>query len=71
MDNSSDYSKGLTKAFEETFTKAGGTVVGKEAYLQKDADFKAALTKIKAMNPDVIYVPGYYQEVSLIIKQAR
>ena len=42
-----------------------------EAYLQKDTDFKAALTKIKAANPDVIYVPGYYQEVGMIIKQAR
>ena len=71
VDNSSDYAKGLAKYFEEEFTKSGGTVVIKEAYLQKDADFKSTLTKMKASNPDVIYVPGYYQEVSMIIKQAR
>ena len=71
IDNSSDYSKGLAKYFEENFTKLGGQVVGTEAYLQKDTDFNATLTKIKALNPDFIYVPGYYQEVGLIVKQAR
>lgn len=71
IDNSSDYAKGLAKFFEEEFVKAGGEIVGKEAYLQKDTDFKATLTKIKSVNPDVVFVPGYYQEVGLIIKQAR
>lgn len=71
VDSSSDYSKSLQTVFEENFTKHGGKVVAKEAYLQKDQDFKAALTKIKASNPDVLFVPGYYEEVSKIIKQAR
>ena len=71
VDNSSDYSKGLAEFFEAAFTKEGGTIVANEAYLQKDTDFKATLTKIKASNPDVIFVPGYYQEVGMIIKQAR
>ncbi|MBP7248737.1 MAG: ABC transporter substrate-binding protein [Negativicutes bacterium] len=71
LDNSSDYAKGFAKYFEEEFVKSGGTVVTKEAYLQKHTDFKSTITKMKASNPDVIYVPGYYQEVSMIIKQAR
>lgn len=71
IDNSSDYAKGLAQFFEESFVKAGGQVVAKESYLQKDTDFKATLTKIKATNPDMIYVPGYYQEVGMIVKQAR
>jgi len=71
VDNSSDYSKGLAQFFEEAFIKAGGQVVIKEAYLQKDTDYKATLTKIKAANPDVIFIPGLYQEVGLIVKQAR
>ncbi len=71
IDNSSDYAKGLAKFFQENFVKNGGEVVGTEAYLQKDTDFNATLTKIKAMNPDFVYVPGYYQEVGLIVKQAR
>ena len=71
IDNSSDYSKGLAAFFKEAFTKKGGQILGEEAYLQKDTDFKAILTKIKTLNPDVLYVPGYYEEVGKIIKQAR
>lgn len=71
IDNSSDYAKGLAQFFEEDWKKNGGTIVGKEGYLQKDTDFKATLTKINAAKPDMIYIPGYYQEVGMIIKQAR
>lgn len=71
IDNSSDYSKGLAQFFEESFVKNGGKIVSKEAFLQKDQDFKATLTKIKASNPEVIFIPGYYEEVGKIVKQAR
>lgn len=71
IDNSSDYAKGLAQFFKENFVREGGAVTAEESYLQKDTDFKATLTKIKATNPDFLYVPGYYQEVGLIVKQAR
>lgn len=71
IDNSSDYSKGLAAFFKDAFVKNGGQIVAEESFLQKDQDFRAALTKIKAANPDVIFVPGYYQEVGMIVKQAR
>lgn len=71
VDNSSDYSKGLSAFFKKAFLAKGGEIVSEEAYLQKDTDFKAVLTKIKATNPEILYVPGYYEEVGKIIKQAR
>ncbi len=71
IDNSSDYAKGLGQFFKETFIKNGGQIVAEEAYLAKDTDFKATLTKIKVANADVVFVPGYYQEVGMLIKQAR
>lgn len=71
VDNSSDYSKGLAEFFEAAFVKEGGTIVANEAYLQKDTDFKATLTKIKSKDLDILYVPGYYEEVGKIVKQAR
>ena len=71
FDSSSDYSKGLASVFQKTLEGKGGKIVAKEAFLSKDVDFKASLTKIKATNPEAIYVPGYYEEVSKIIKQAR
>lgn len=71
IDNSSDYAKGLAQFFKENFVKNGGQIVAEEFYLQKDTDFKATLTKIKAANPDLLYIPGYYQEVGMIVKQGR
>ena len=71
LDSSSDYSKSLGKIFKERFEADGGTVVMQEAFLAKDQDFKAALTKIQTANADVIFVPAYYEEVGKIVKQAR
>ncbi len=71
LDSSSDYSKSLGKIFKEKFEAAGGEVVMEEAFLAKDQDFKAALTKIKTANANVIFVPAYYEEVGKIVKQAR
>jgi branched-chain amino acid transport system substrate-binding protein len=68
---SDDYAKGLAKYFKEAFEAKGGTIVAQEGYVTGDKDFKATLTKIKAVQPEFIYVPGYYQEVSILVKQAR
>ncbi|MBU5427049.1 ABC transporter substrate-binding protein [Tissierella pigra] len=70
-DSTSDYAKGLSKAFKETFTSQGGKILSEEAYQAKDTDFKAVLTSLKGLNPEVLFVPGYYEEVGLIVRQAR
>nr|WP_307408129.1 ABC transporter substrate-binding protein [Neobacillus ginsengisoli] len=70
-DSASDYAKGLAASFKKTFEKAGGKIVTEEAYVAKDTDFRSTLTRIKAKNPEFIFIPGYYEEVGLIIKQAR
>ena len=71
VDSSSDYSKGLAAAFVKSFEANGGKIVAKEAYVAKDTDFRATLTRIKAAKPDFVFLPGYYEEVGLILKQAR
>ena len=73
IENTSDYSKGLAKAFGDEFTKLGGTMVNTEelTYAAKDTDFQSLLRKVKRANPDFVFIPGYYVEVGLIIKQAR
>ncbi|MED3561052.1 ABC transporter substrate-binding protein [Bacillus xiapuensis] len=71
IDSSSDYAKGLAASFKDFFKKNGGSVVSQEAYVAKDTDFHATLTRIKAANPDFVFIPGYYEEVGLIVKQAR
>ncbi|MFS0783140.1 ABC transporter substrate-binding protein [Bacillus sp. 1P06AnD] len=71
LDSSSDYSKGLADAFAKQFKKNGGEVIKPEAFVAKDTDFRATLTRLKAEKPDFIFLPGYYEEVGLIVKQAR
>ncbi|WAM34259.1 ABC transporter substrate-binding protein [Caldicellulosiruptor morganii] len=70
-DASSDYSKGLYKNFKETFTKNGGKVVAQEAFTSGEKDFNGILTKIRDKNPQALFVPVYYDDAGLIIKQAR
>lgn len=70
-DSSSDYAKGLAKSFKEQIEANGGEVVIEEAYVADDVDFKSTLTNIKGKNPDFVFIPGYYEEVGLIVKQAR
>ncbi|MFH1221258.1 MAG: ABC transporter substrate-binding protein [Candidatus Eisenbacteria bacterium] len=70
-DVSNDYVKGLAEFYRDSFTKGGGTVVGYESYAKDDPDFSAILTKVKRENPDILYIPDYYNKVALIAKQAR
>ncbi|AFM43537.1 amino acid/amide ABC transporter substrate-binding protein, HAAT family [Desulfosporosinus acidiphilus SJ4] len=71
IDQKDDYSKGLAAEFSKDIKAGGGTITDTENYVGGDKDFKATLTRIKASNPDVVFVPGYYNEVGLIVKQGR
>ena len=70
-DVKSDYSLGLAKFFKEGFIADGGAIVAEQNYSSGDKDFSAELTALKAVNPDGIFVPGYYTEVGLIALQAK
>ncbi len=70
-DFNSDYSRGLYQFFKRSFTSLGGQIVSEQSYTQGDRDFSGQLTAIRAANPDVIYVPGYYGEVGVISNQTK
>lgn len=71
IDSGLDYSQGVAEAFKKEFESRGGKVVGKETYTSADTDFQALLTTVASKDFDVIYAPGYYTEMGLMIKQAR
>lgn len=70
-DSASDYAKGLAASFKETFEAAGGKVIAEESYVAGDTDFRSTLTRIKSAKSEFVFIPGYYEEVGLIVKQAR
>ena len=71
VNNSSDYSDGVSKAFLEQAEKLSLKVVAKEGYSDGDKDFRAQLTKILPTNPEVLVIPDYYEQAALITVQAR
>ncbi|MDR2159565.1 MAG: ABC transporter substrate-binding protein [Treponema sp.] len=70
-DAGADYNTGLADAFKAQFAVNGGQVVADEAYQTGDVDFNAQVTRIKAANPDIVYLPNYYNDVALQAKQLR
>jgi branched-chain amino acid transport system substrate-binding protein len=70
-DFNADYSRGLREFFTRSFKGLGGEIVAEQSYTQGDRDFSGQLTQIRAANPDVIYVPGYYGEVGVISNQSK
>lgn len=71
VDQSTDYATGLQQAFTEEFEARGGSIVATESFQAGDTDFTASLTTLLTQEFDVLYIPGYYTEIGLLIKQAR
>jgi branched-chain amino acid transport system substrate-binding protein len=65
------YAVGLQEEFAKAFEQQGGEIVSRQTYQEGDQDFSAQLTAIRAAQPDVIFVPGYYTDVGNIALQAR
>jgi len=70
-DVASDYPKGLAENFRDAAEATGIEIVGFESFTLGDTDFSSQLTSIIAQEPDVLFTPQYYNEVPLIVQQAR
>ncbi|WP_336294671.1 ABC transporter substrate-binding protein [Bartonella sp. CB169] len=70
-DISSDYAIGLANYFTRAFKKLGGEIISNLNYNSGDQDFSAVLTQIVAQKPDILFIPSYFSEGAIIMKQAR
>ncbi len=73
FDVSSDYPKGLAEFFKAAWEElnGAGSVVAYESFTTKETDFSAQLTKIINSGAEILFAPQYYNEVALIVQQAR
>ena len=71
MDMTNDYAVGLSSFFSKSFKKQGGDVVATLKYSSGDQDFTAQLTELISKNPDIVFMPAYFAEGAIIMKQAR
>ncbi|HHV43005.1 MAG TPA: ABC transporter substrate-binding protein [Clostridiaceae bacterium] len=68
---SDNYSQGLADAFLGRCETEGVEIVANENYSSGDTDFKTQLTRILAAEPEVLYVPNYYNDNIMIVRQAK
>ena len=71
MDVANDYAVGLANFFKKSYTKLGGDVVAQLKYSSGDQDFTAQLTELISKKPDIVFMPAYFAEGAIIMKQAR
>lgn len=70
-DVASEYNKGIAEVYKKTMEEGGTQLVAFETYTTGDKDFSAQLTKIAKSGADSLFLPNYYSEVPLQVKQAR
>jgi branched-chain amino acid transport system substrate-binding protein len=67
----SAFGQSSSKSFEEDAKELGLKILVKEGYQAGAIDFKPILTKVKAANPDMIYMVSYVMDASLLMRQSK
>lgn len=70
-DQATDYSLGLAKAYKKEFEANGGKILKELIITSGDKDYNAIAAQIASINPDVVYLPIYYSEAALFVRQAK
>lgn len=71
IDDSTPYGEGLAQEFAKTYKAGGGTIHFEAKTQDKDTDFNALVTRMKAANPDIVYYAGLYNAGALLTKQMK
>ena len=69
--NNNDFTKSAAETFERELRANGVELVAIETFQDGDTDFRAQLTKVLQVNPDVLVVSALYKEAALLLQQAR
>jgi len=66
-----NYSSGLANSFKDHFKKLGGEIVVDKGYQKNETNFTTYLSELKSKEPELIFVPVYYNEMVQIARQAK
>ncbi len=70
-DSSTEYSDGIRESFVAEAANQGIEIVASEAFTaDSNTDFSVQLDKAKESGAELVFLPIYYQEASVILKQA-
>ena len=68
---STDFGSSVATLGKEYAAKKGLKVVGEEAYQKGAADYRSTLTKLRAANPDLVFMVSYVADAVLLMRQSR
>jgi branched-chain amino acid transport system substrate-binding protein len=73
LTSDNDFGRTLVEGFKEYVSKFAPDlrIVSEQAYPFSEKDYKPYLSKIKELNPDVIFASGYYFQTGPLLRQAR
>ena len=66
-----DFGASLSSSFSKEFVRLGGRIVAEEEFPQKVQDVRAQLLRIKAKNPEAIYLLSYLVDGAVVVKQIK
>ena len=69
LDDMTTYGRGLANEFEKKARALHAEILGHEGITQGDKDFVPLLTKVRSLNPNLLYFAGMFPEGALLIKQ--
>jgi len=69
MDN--DFGRALSAGFVKHAEESGAQIVSHQVYSLKEEDYTPFLTKVRKVNPDLLFTSGYYKQAALICRQAK
>jgi branched-chain amino acid transport system substrate-binding protein len=61
----------IVQVFRERFQELGGQILSEDNYAEGTTDFRTQLAKIKHLNPDIVFLPGYLREMAIQLVQAK
>ncbi len=68
---STDFGNSVSAAGKDYAKQKGLQIVGDEAYQKGAADYRSTLTKMKAANPDLVFMVSYVADAILLMRQSR
>ena len=66
-----DWGVDANKYFIEEAKKLGAEIVAEEAFTPGEKDFTAILSKLKRLEPELVYMPTFYADAAAILNQAK
>jgi branched-chain amino acid transport system substrate-binding protein len=70
LHDNSAYGKSLADTFEKVTVEAGAEILAKESYNAGEQDFYSVLSKLRALEPEAVYMGGLVGDGANIVRQA-